>query len=48
MDTAQNHELVAVGSIVALYELQLRTRYPLLRMERFPEAGLQVVFGEPI
>jgi len=43
MDTAQNHELVAVGSNVTPDELQLHTRYPLLRAERFPEAGLQVM-----
>jgi len=43
MDTAQNHELVAVGSIVAPDEVQLHTRYPLLRVEWFPDAVLQVM-----
>ena len=48
MDTAQTHELVAVGSIVAPDELQLHSRYPLLRIERFPETGLQVlILGNP-
>ena len=45
MDIAQTHELVAVGSIVAPDELQLHSRYPLLRIEWFPEAGLQVILG---
>ena len=46
MNTAQTHELVAVGSVVAPDELQLHSRYPLLRTERFPEEGFQVlIFG---
>ena len=43
MNTAQTHQLFAVGSVVAPEELQPHTRYPLLRIERFPEEGLQVL-----
>jgi hypothetical protein len=44
MDTAQTYEVVAVGSIVSPGDLQIHKRYPLLRMERFPEVGVQVMF----
>jgi len=43
VNTSQTNELVAVGSIVAPDQLHLHTRYPLLRMERFPEKGLQMI-----
>ena len=43
MDTVQTYKLVAVGSIVAPDVLQTHKRYPLLRMERFSEAGLQMM-----
>ena len=43
VNTSQTNELVAVGSIVAPDQLHLHTRYPLLRMERFPEVGVQVI-----
>jgi len=43
INTAQTHGLVAVVSIVAPDELELHTRYPLLRTEWFPEQGLQVM-----
>ena len=43
MDTAQTYEVVTVGSIVSPGDLQMHNRYPLLRMERFPEVGVQVI-----
>jgi len=43
MNTAQIYELVAVGSIVSPDDLQTHKKYPLIRMEWFPEAGLQVM-----
>ena len=48
MDNVQSYEAVAVGSFVSPGELQIHKRYPLLRVERFPELGVPIdVLGEP-
>ena len=46
IDNAQAFEVVAVGSFVSPGELQIHKLYPLLREERFPELGVQVMFLE--
>ena len=43
MDKAHSFEVVIVGSFVSPDELQIHRRYPLLRVERLPEFGVQVM-----
>ena len=43
MDNAQSFD-ITVGSFVSPGELQIHKWYPLLRVERFPELGVQVMF----
>ena len=44
MDNAQSYDVIIVGSFVSPGELQIHKWYPLLRVERFPELGVHVIF----
>ena len=43
MDNARSFEVVAVGSFVSPDGLQIYRRYPLIRVDRLPEIGVQVM-----